>query len=53
MKEVIASSETGMLGIAEMEELFSYIAAAGSTLDIELDLSLARVSTTIRAPFSR
>lgn len=42
MKEVVAASETGLRGIAETEELFSYIAAAGSNLDIELDLSLAR-----------
>lgn len=42
MKEIISSSETGLKGIAEMEEIFSYIGLLGSELDIELDLSLAR-----------
>lgn len=42
MKQSLSSSETGMLGIAEIEELLSYTEAVGTKLDIELDLSLAR-----------
>lgn len=42
MKEVIARSETGLKGIAEMEEILSYVGITGTNLDIELDLSLAR-----------
>lgn len=42
LKEIIAGSETGLLGISEMEEILGYIEAAGTQLDIELDLSLAR-----------
>lgn len=42
MKSIISSSETGLKGISEMEEIFSYVSLLGSNLDIELDLSLAR-----------
>ena len=35
-------SEDGLLGVAELEELFSLIAAAGVSVPVELDLSLAR-----------
>ena len=35
-------SEEGLLGVAELEELFSLIAAAGVAVPVELDLSLAR-----------
>lgn len=42
MKDILVASETGMHGIAEMEEIFGYIDAVGTKLDIELDLSLAR-----------
>ena len=39
---VISCSETGLKGIAEMEEIFGYVEALGLNLPIELDLSLAR-----------
>ena len=42
IKEVLAGSETGMKGIAELEEVLSYVSCTGTALDIELDLSLAR-----------
>jgi histidyl-tRNA synthetase len=42
MREVLASSETGLKGLDELEELFGYIAAAQVKLPIEMDLSLAR-----------
>ncbi len=42
LRKVIGSSETGLKGIEEMEAIFSYVAALGTKLDIELDLSLAR-----------
>ncbi len=35
-------SETGLKGIDELEELFGYIAAAGISQQVEIDLSLAR-----------
>ena len=35
-------SETGLKGLAELEELFSFIAAAGIRTAVEIDLSLAR-----------
>ena len=42
LKDILQTSETGMCGVSETEQLFSYIEAAGTRLDIELDLSLAR-----------
>ncbi len=42
MKEIIGVSETGLLGISEMETIFDYVEALGTDLDIEIDLSLAR-----------
>jgi len=42
MSRILASSETGMKGIAEISELFSLIASAGIRQKVELDLSLAR-----------
>ena len=38
----MASSEVGLKGIAELEEVFSYIQQAGIQCAIELDLTLAR-----------
>ena len=35
-------SETGLKGLDELEELFSFIAAAGIPTEVEIDLSLAR-----------
>ena len=35
-------SETGLKGLDELEELFSFIAAAGIRTEVEIDLSLAR-----------
>ena len=42
LSEVIAGSETGMLGIEEMRTIFDNIEALGIALTPELDLSLAR-----------
>jgi histidyl-tRNA synthetase len=42
MRKVLASSETGLKGLDELEELFGYISAAQVKLPIEMDLSLAR-----------
>jgi histidyl-tRNA synthetase len=42
LKNVLASSEEGLKGIAEMEELFGYLAMEPVTSTVELDLSLAR-----------
>ncbi|MBQ5753887.1 MAG: histidine--tRNA ligase [Alistipes sp.] len=39
---LLAESETGMLGIDEMRTVFGYIEKLGISLDVELDLSLAR-----------
>ena len=36
------TSETGLLGLSELEELFGLIAAAGVSSPVEMDLSLAR-----------
>ena len=42
LQEVIAVSEVGLKGIAEMREIFGYVEQLGIKLDVELDLSLAR-----------
>jgi len=42
MSGILASSEVGMKGIAEIRELFGLIASAGIRQKVELDLSLAR-----------
>ncbi|MDD6151063.1 MAG: histidine--tRNA ligase [Bacteroidales bacterium] len=42
MRDVLASSETGLKGLDELEELFGFISSAGITLPVEIDLSLAR-----------
>jgi histidyl-tRNA synthetase len=42
LRSVVSSSETGLKGIAEMEELFGYLAIEPSVAEVELDLSLAR-----------
>lgn len=42
LHDVISCSETGLRGMAEMEEIFGYVEALGLNLPIELDLSLAR-----------
>lgn len=42
MRKVMASSETGLKGLDELEELFGFIDAAGVSLPCEIDLSLAR-----------
>jgi histidyl-tRNA synthetase len=39
---IMQSSQSGMKGIAEMEELFGYIASESFAARVELDLSLAR-----------
>lgn len=42
MKGILASSEAGLKGVAELEELFGYIGVAGIRQEVEIDLSLAR-----------
>ena len=42
MKGILATSEAGLKGVAELEELFGYIAVAGIKQEVEIDLSLAR-----------
>ena len=42
LSDVIGVSETGVKGIEEMREIFSYVEQLGIALPIELDLSLAR-----------
>jgi len=42
LRNMLASSEEGLKGIAEMEELFGYLAMEPVTSAVELDLSLAR-----------
>lgn len=42
MRELMASSEEGMKGLDELEELFGYVTAADVATEVELDLSLAR-----------
>ena len=42
MKTLLASSEIGMKGIAEVEELFYLLNSAARSQEVELDLSLAR-----------
>ncbi|MBR4547467.1 MAG: histidine--tRNA ligase [Paludibacteraceae bacterium] len=42
LRQVLASSETGLKGIEETETIFSLCEAAGVKLNIELDLTLAR-----------
>ena len=42
MKGILASSEAGLKGVAELEELFGYISVAGIRQEVEIDLSLAR-----------
>ena len=42
LRQVLASSETGLKGIEETETIFSFCEAAGVMLNIELDLTLAR-----------
>lgn len=42
IKGVLAESAVGMQGVAELEELFGYIAASSVAQEVEIDLSLAR-----------
>ena len=42
LKTILTDSETGLKGVAEMEEVFGLIEATGVKLNIELDLCLAR-----------
>ena len=42
LREVLAASETGLLGVDEMQTVFSHVEALGIDLQVELDLSLAR-----------
>ena len=42
MRQLLATSETGMKGLDEVETLFALIAGAGIAQPVELDLSLAR-----------
>ena len=42
MRSVLAGSSVGLHGLDELEELFGFITAAGVSLPVEMDLSLAR-----------
>ena len=42
LKTILANSEVGLKGVAEMAEVFALIEATGVQLNIELDLCLAR-----------
>ncbi len=42
LRGILAGSPTGLTGIEEMETIFSLVTTLGLTLEIELDLSLAR-----------
>lgn len=42
MREIMCSSQTGLLGLDELEQLFNYIEAAQIDTAVEIDLSLAR-----------
>ena len=42
LKTILASSETGLKGVAEMEEIFDLVNSQLSTFNLELDLCLAR-----------
>ena len=42
LKSVLSASETGLLGIEEMETVFNHVEALGVDLQVDLDLSLAR-----------
>lgn len=42
MRSLMASSQTGLKGLDELEELFGYISAAHISTECEIDLSLAR-----------
>ncbi len=42
LKGIIGSSPTGMKGIEEVETIFGYVEKTGTSLEIEVDLSLAR-----------
>ncbi len=42
MRGILASSQAGLKGVDELEELFGYINAAGISQEVEIDLSLAR-----------
>lgn len=42
MRSLMKDSEAGLKGLDELEELFSYIEAAGIKTETEIDLSLAR-----------
>jgi len=42
LKEILASSITGMLGVVEIEKVLNISEASGLSVDLELDLTLAR-----------
>jgi len=42
MRAIMASSETGLKGLDELDELFCLVSAAGIRTSVEIDLSLAR-----------
>lgn len=42
LKKLLATSETGMLGISEIEKLLEYVRKMGVSANIELDITLAR-----------
>jgi histidyl-tRNA synthetase len=42
LKHVLSSSETGLMGVDEVESILNHLRALGIALDVELDLTLAR-----------
>jgi len=42
MREVLAASEVGLSGILEIETIFDYLDASSFSVDLEMDLTLAR-----------
>jgi len=42
LKEILATSITGMLGVVEIEKVLNIAEASGLSVDLELDLTLAR-----------
>lgn len=42
LKKLLATSETGILGISEIEKLLEYVGKMGVSANIELDITLAR-----------
>lgn len=42
LREILASSETGLKGIEELQQVFSYLESVNINTEVEIDLTLAR-----------